>query len=74
MQEYDDAGQVYYLKYSLTNSDKRLIATLDKLKEVWQALDKRYKHSDIGANSLFEAFSDYKVPPESSHGQFKIQR
>ena len=40
------------------------------MKEVWAALDKRYKYSEIGANSLLESFSNFKTPPGSNHTQF----
>ena len=42
MQDYDDPSQVYYIRNSLTYEDKNLIKTLDTMKEVWAALDKRY--------------------------------
>ena len=70
MQDYDDASQVYYIRSSLPNEDKNLIRTLDTMVEVWSALDKRYKHSEIGSNSLLELFGNYKSPPGSSHTQF----
>ena len=70
MQDYDDASQVYYIRGSLTSEDKNLIKTLDTMKEVWNSLDKRYKHSDIGANSLLESFYNYRTPPGSNHTQF----
>ena len=42
MQDYDDPSQVYYIRNSLIYEDKNLIKTLDTMKEVWAALDKRY--------------------------------
>ena len=70
MLDYDDPSQVYYIRSSLPTEDKNLIKTLDTMKEVWAALDKRYKHSEIGANSLLEQFGNFKSPPGSTHTQF----
>ena len=70
MLDYDDPSQVYYIRSSLPTEDKNLIKTLDTMGEVWAALDKRYKHSEIGANSLLEQFGNYKSPPGSTHTQF----
>ena len=70
MQDYEDSSQVYYIRSCLPADDKNLIKTLDTMSEVWAALDKRYKHSEIGANSLLEMFGNYKSPPGSSHTQF----
>ena len=72
MQDYDDSSQVYYIRNSLSSEDKNLIKTLDTMAEVWAALDKRYKHSEIGANSLLESFGDMKTPPGSAHTQFIV--
>jgi hypothetical protein len=54
----------------LTSEDKNLIKTLDTMAEVWAVLDKKYKHSEVGANSLLDAFADMKTPPGSAHSQF----
>ena len=70
MHDYDDASQVYYIRGSLPAEDRNLIKTLDTMLEVWTALDKRYKHSEIGANSLLETFASLKSPPGSAHSQF----
>ena len=70
MHEYDDSSQVYYMRSSLTSEDRNLIKTLDTMSAVWAVLDKRYKHGEVGANSLSEAFADCKVPPGSDHSQF----
>ena len=70
MQDYDDSSQVYYIRSSLPSEDRNLIKTLDTMLEVWAALDKRYKHSEIGANSLLESFGIFKSPPGSTHAQF----
>ena len=70
MQDYDDSSQVYYIRNSSISEDKNLIKTLDTMTEVWSVLDKRYKHSEVGANSLLESFGDIKTPPSSAHTQF----
>ena len=54
----------------MTSEDKNLIKTLDTMAEVWAVLDKRYKHSEVGANSLLDFFADLKTPPGSAHTQF----
>ena len=71
MQDYDDSSQVFYIRNSLTSEDKNLIKTLDTMEDVWSVLDKKYKHSEVGANSLLETFADMKIPPGSAHTQFK---
>ena len=48
-----------------------MIKTLDTMEDVWSVLDKKYKHSEVGANSLLETFAGMKIPPGSAHTQFK---